>query len=122
MQEACPFAQVRIRELEMNNFDYPVKNLFHPAVTLLRDGRWMASMQDISNSDFYGEPLYAVSADRGATWSRPAAVEALRHSHRPGTPEDFVEAAADYNGDTKINAKDVTALMRLIVANAATKA
>ena len=95
MQEARPFAQVRIRELELNNFDYPVKNLFHPAVTLLHDGRWMASMQDISNSDFYGEPLYAVSADRGATWSRAAAVEALRHSHRPGTPEDFVEGVAD---------------------------
>ena len=85
---------VKITPKEFNNFGYPVKNLFHPSVTVLKDGRWMATMQDVSNSDFYGEPLFSISSNKGRTWSKPQVIKPLGNTVRASAP-GFIEGVAD---------------------------
>ena len=79
--------------LDFHNFGSSEPCWFHPAVTRLHDGRWFATMQKINGSDHYGAPMFAVSSDRGATWTAPAEIPAFRSRALPGMP--FVEGVAD---------------------------
>lgn len=66
-----------IEQLDFNNFGVEPFNWFHPSLTRLADGRWMATMQTISGSDHYGNPMFAISADNGKTWTKPQEIPAL---------------------------------------------
>ena len=61
----------RMHALDFRNFGVPGSRWFHPGVTVLPDGRWLAVMQSISGADFYGDPHYALSADGGKHWTKP---------------------------------------------------
>ena len=84
---------MNIELLDFHNFGTSDRLWFHPAVTVLADGRWLATMQKINGSDHYSNPVFALSADRGASWTPPAEIPAFRSRALPGTP--FTEGVAD---------------------------
>lgn len=79
--------------LDFRDFGSDEPCWFHPAVTRLHDGRLFATMQRINGSDHYGDPMFTVSSDRGATWTAPAEIPAFRSRALAGMP--FVEGVAD---------------------------
>ncbi|MBP5640388.1 MAG: exo-alpha-sialidase [Victivallales bacterium] len=82
-----------IKQLDFNDFGTTGKNWFHPCVTRLTDGRWMATMVTVNGSDFYGEPMFCISADEGQTWSTPMPIPSFKARILPGT--NITDAVAD---------------------------
>lgn len=85
--------KVKVTQLEFDNFNTGKNSLFHPAVTPLKDGRWLATVQKVMNSDFYGEPEYTISSDQGKSWSKLQKIDALNYRKLPDSK--FIEAVAD---------------------------
>lgn len=69
--------EISIQQLEFSNFNTECLGWFHPSVTKLADGRWMATMQLINGSDHYGDPAFSISEDEGVHWSKPEPIPAL---------------------------------------------
>lgn len=84
---------MNIELLDFNNFGSSNRTWFHPAVAPLGDGKFFATMQKINGSDHYDTPRFAVSADRGESWSVPTEIPAFRSRRIVGTP--FTEGVAD---------------------------
>ncbi len=68
-------------------------NYFHPSVAAVTDDWWVLTMQRIHNSDHYGAPEFAVSRDRGRSWSEPAPIPGFAVRPLPGT--GLAEAVVD---------------------------
>ena len=83
----------RITRLNFKNFNHHKTNLFHPSVTVLKDGRFMATMQEVNNSDNYGEPMYSISSDKGKTWSKLQYIDSLKYIKMENS--EFTQAVAD---------------------------
>ena len=84
---------MKLESIELNNLGSKSTTLSHPAITRLHDGRYLATMQDIKDGDYYGDPFYSISSDQGKSWSEPAVIEAFKSFPIPGSP--LVEAVAD---------------------------
>lgn len=84
---------MKIELLDFQDFGSSEHLWFHPAVTRLDDGRWLATMQKINGSDHYAAPAFAVSNDEGKTWSAPEEIPAFQSRALPCTP--FAEGVAD---------------------------
>ena len=64
--------------LEFNDFGTPEKVWFHPGVAALPDGTWLATMQEVAGSDFFRNPHFAFSKDKGRTWTQPEEIESYK--------------------------------------------
>ena len=64
--------------LDFKNFGTTKRNWFHPGVAVLPDGTWLATMQEIAGSDFYCNPHFAFSHDKGQTWTTPQEIESYK--------------------------------------------
>ncbi len=53
-------------------------NYMHPSVALLPDDRWLMTLQEQLDDDYYGAVHYCISDDYGESWSAPEAIEAFR--------------------------------------------
>ena len=82
-----------IKSLDFKNFGEENKSWYIPAATRLDDGRWMATTQSVQGTDFYGEPMFAISSDEGRTWSAPAPIPSLLSEKLQGT--DITVAVCD---------------------------
>lgn len=64
--------------LDFHNFGAAEVPWFQPAVTVLPDGSWLATMQSLMGSDHYGGPLFSITKDQGRTWSPTAEIKCFR--------------------------------------------
>ncbi len=70
--------QPRVTQKDFGNFNHHKNTIFHPAVAVMKDGRYFATFQEINNSDVYSQPMYTISSDQGKSWSKPQAIEAFK--------------------------------------------
>ena len=84
---------MKITPLNFNDFGQAGSSWYHPSVTQLPDGRWLATMQQVLHADAYGEAVCSFSDDCGKNWSTPAVIDALRY--RPLTGSELMEGVAD---------------------------
>lgn len=85
---------VAVEQKDVKNFSYHKTNVFHPALAVLKDGRYFASFQEINNSDVYAAPMYSISSDQGKTWSKPQPITPLKSvelNDGSGTVEGFAD-------------------------------
>ena len=66
-----------IKLIDFNNFAKSNDSWFNPAVTRLADGRWLATMLTINGNDFFGDPMFSISADEGRSWTTPSPISSL---------------------------------------------
>ena len=59
------------------------------SVTVLLPKSDTATMQKINGSDHYGNPVFAVSNDRGKSWSAPEEIPAVRVTLPASTDTDL---------------------------------
>ena len=71
-------AAVSVEQKDVKNFNFHKNNVFHPALAVLKDGRFFATFQEINNSDVYAAPMYSLSSDQGKTWSKPQPISPLK--------------------------------------------
>ena len=92
--KAAAAGGVVVEQKDVKNFSYHKNNVFHPALAVLKDGRYFASFQEINNSDVYAAPMYSISSDQGKTWSKPQPIEPLKSvelNDGSGTVEGFAD-------------------------------
>jgi len=68
----------QLTTLDFREFGAPETSWFHPGVTVLPDGTWLATAQSINGVDYYGNPYFTFSKDRGKNWTKPQEIEGFK--------------------------------------------
>lgn len=79
--EPCP----KLHPLEFRNFGTVDVPWYEPAVAVLPDGRWLATLQELRGNDYTGSPCFSFSKDQGSTWTPPAEIDDFRTEPLDGT-------------------------------------
>jgi len=64
--------------LEFHNFGKTDAKWFHPGLAVLPDGSWLVTVQEVHGGDFFGNPHFTFSKDKGVSWTEPAEIEGLK--------------------------------------------